>query len=88
MADTERVVTQAKRNSYLRHVQIHMELLQQSLAGEHFGCGVGQYDREEIEKRLDDIWNITCAAMLAVVDARPTPPPSAQVLPFRPRKAG
>ena len=28
------VVTAAKRNSFLRHVQIHMELLQDSLAGD------------------------------------------------------
>jgi hypothetical protein len=106
MADSQQVerpaaVTQAKRASYLRHVRIHMELLQDSLAGGEFGCGVGQGDREEIEKRLLDIWSIACAAELAVVDRRPAPgapsgdgaaaAPGAQggrVIPFRPRLAG
>src|SRR5512134_1092064 len=59
MADSQQVdrpaaVTQAKRDSYLRHVRIHIELLQDSLTGREFGCGVGQGDREEIEKRLLD----------------------------------
>lgn len=93
MADSQQVdrpaaVTQAKRDSYLRHVRIHIELLQDSLTGREFGCGVGQGDREEIEKRLLDILNIARGAELAVVDVRSaadhtTPPPSAQVVPFR-----
>jgi hypothetical protein len=91
MADSQQVdrpavVTQAKRNSYLRHVQIHMELLQESLTGGHFGCGVVKADREEIEKRLLDIWRIACAAELEIVEARPVagdPPRSAQIIPFR-----
>jgi hypothetical protein len=92
MADSQQVerpagVTQAKRSSYLRHVQIHLELLQDSLAGEHLGCGVGQGDREEIERRLLEIREIAWAAELAVVAVRPAPPPSAQVIPFRPRAA-
>ena len=105
MADSQQVerpvaVTQAKRNSYLRHVQIHMELLQDSLTGDHTGCALGQGDREEIDKRLLDIWNIACAAQLAVVDPRPAPgapsgdgapaAPGTQggnVIPFRPRLA-
>ena len=103
MADNQQVerpaaVTQAKRNSYLRHVRIHIELLQGSLSGREFGCGVGQGDREEIEKRLLDIWSIARAAQLAIVERRPAPSgdgapaaPGAQggnVIPFRPRLAG
>ena len=103
MADSQQVerpaaVTQAKRSSYLRHVRIHMELLQDSLMGAEFGCGLGQGDRDEIERHLRDIWSIAWAAELAVVDRRPAPPgdgaapaPGAQggkVLPFRPRLAG
>src|SRR5215510_6974454 len=97
MADSQHtespaVVSRIKRASYLRHVQIHLELLQNSLAGGHFGCGVGQGDRAEIEKRLLEIWHITEAAQLAVVDVRPAAhavlPQSAQVIPFRPRLAG
>jgi hypothetical protein len=104
MADsqhTERpvVVTRAKRDSYLRHVRIHMELLQDSLAGDHLGCGVGQGDREEIDKHLLDIWNIVWAARLAVVDRQPPSgatsddaaaapgAPGGKVIPFRPRLA-
>ena len=105
MADSQQVelpvVTQAKRNSYLRHVQIHMDLLRDSLAGEHVGCGIGQGDRDEIEQRLLDIWHVAWAAQLAPVDRRPAPDapsgegataaPGAQggnVIPFRPRLAG
>ena len=106
MADSQQVelpavVTQAKRNSYLRHVQIHMELLQDSLTGDHTGCALGQGDREEIEKHLLGIWKIACAAQLAVADPRPAPgapsgngptaAPGSQggkVIPFRPRLAG
>ena len=103
MADNQQVerlavVTQAKRNSYLRHVQIHMELLQNSLTGGEFGCGVGQGEREEIDRHLFEIWKIACAAKLAVVDPVPgtpsgegvTPAPGTQggnVIPFRPRLA-
>jgi len=105
MADNQQVerpdaVTQAKRDSYLRHVRIHIELLQDSLTGREFGCGVEPGDREEIEKRLLDIWNIACAAQLAVADRRPAPAnpsgdgapaaPGTQgrnVIPFRPRLA-
>jgi len=103
MADNQQVerpaaVTQAKHDSYLRHVRIHIELLQGSLSGREFGCGVGQGDREEIEKRLLDIWKIASAAQLAVVERQPAPSgdgapaaPSNQgrnVIPFRPRLAG
>jgi len=103
MADNQQVerpeaVTQAKRDSYLRHVRIHVELLQDSLSGREFGCGVGQGDREEIEKRLLDILNIARAAKLAIVERRPAPSgdgaptaPGSQggnVIPFRPRLAG
>ena len=102
MADNQQVerpdaVTQAKRDSYLRHVRIHIELLQGSLTGREFGCGMGQGDREEIEKRLLDIWKIASAAQLAVVERQPAPSgdgapaaPSNQgrnVIPFRPRLA-
>ena len=105
MADNQQVerpaaVTQAKHDSYLRHVRIHIELLQGSLSGREFGCGVGQGDREEIEKRLLDIWSIARAAQLAAVDRPPGPgapsgdgapaAPSNQgrnVIPFRPRLA-
>ena len=104
MADSEQVarpaaVTQAKRSSYLRHIRIHMELLHDSLAGREFGCGVGQDDREEIDRRLLEIWNIASAAELATVDPRPAPPapsgesatstPAARdgkVIPFRARQ--
>lgn len=106
MADNQQVerpaaVTQAKRDSYLRHVRIHIELLLDSLSGREFGCGVGQGDHEEIEKRLLDIWNIAWAAQLALVERRHAPgapsgdgaptAPGAQggnVIPFRPRLAG
>ena len=103
MADNQQVerpaaVTQAKRDSYLRHVRIHIELLQDSLTGREFGCGVEPGDREEIEKRLLDIWKIASAAQLAVVERQPAPSgdgapaaPSNQgrnVIPFRPRLAG
>jgi hypothetical protein len=98
MADSQHtefpaVVSRVKRASYLRHVQIHIELLQDALAGERFGCGVAQRDREEIDKRLLEIRSIAETALLASVDTRPaaedsTPPPSAQVIPFRPRAAG
>ena len=89
--DRPAAVTQAKRDSYLRHVRIHIELLQDSLAGREFGCGVGLGDRDEIEKRLLDIWNIALGAELAVLDVRPAadntaPPPSAQVIPIRSEK--
>ena len=102
MADNHQVerpdaVTQAKRDSYLRHVRIHIELLQDSLTGREFGCGMGQGDREEIEKRLLDIWNTASAAQLAVVERQPAPSgdgapaaPGTQgrnVIPFRPRLA-
>lgn len=104
MADNQQVdrpaaVTQAKRDSYLRHVRIHIELLRDSLAGREFGCGVGQGDREEVERRLLDILNIACAAELAIVERLPapgappgdgaTPAPNAQggnVIPFRLRQ--
>ena len=103
MADNQQVerpdaVTQAKRDSYLRHVRIHIELLQDSLTGREFGCGMGQGDREEIEKRLLDIWKIASAAQLAVVERQTAPSgdgapaaPGTQgrnVIPFRPRLAG
>ena len=103
MADNQQferpaAVTQAKRNSYLRHVRIHIELLQGSLSGREFGCGVGQGDREEIEKRLLDILNIARAAKLAIVerlpalsrDGAPAAPGTqgGNVIPFRPRLAG
>ena len=105
MADSQHVerpvvVTQAKRDSYLRHVRVHMELLQDSLTGKQFGVDVGQKDREEIEKLLVDVWNIAWAAQLAAVDQRPaagapsgesvTAAPGARggnVIPFRPRPA-
>ncbi|MGH9723103.1 MAG: hypothetical protein ACRD8O_23070 [Bryobacteraceae bacterium] len=72
-AELSAVVTQAKRDSYLRHVQIHMELLRDSLTGREFGCGVGQAECEAIEKHLLDIWNIAWAAQIAVVDRPPAP---------------
>jgi hypothetical protein len=92
MADSQnagRPVTAAKRNSFLRHVQIHIELLQDSLAGDEFGCGLAQADWDKIEKRLLEIWDTALAAELAVIEPRPavdvTSLQSAQVLPFRPR---
>jgi hypothetical protein len=103
MADSQKVelpvaVTQAKRNSYLRHVQIHMELLENSLAGDHTGCALGEGDREEIEKHLLGIWNIAWGAQLAVAVRRPAPSgdgptaaPGSQggkVIPLRPRRTG
>jgi len=90
-------VTPAKRDSYLRYVQIHMELLQDSLTGQDYGCGVAQRDLEAIDEHLLEIWKIACAAKLEVVDARPAPgapsagapaAQSAKVIPFRPRLAG
>jgi hypothetical protein len=80
-------VTQAKRDSYLRYVQIHMELLQDSLAGQDFGCGLEPGDRQEIERHLLEIWNITWTAKLEVVEPRPAPVQSGKVIPFRPRVA-
>ena len=96
MADSQHierpaVVTAAKRNSYLRYVQIHMELLQDSLTGQDFGCGVAQSDVEAIDKHLLEIWRIACAAKLEVVKPRPEAAAAAQsakVIPFRPRLAG
>jgi hypothetical protein len=96
MADSQQVerpvaVTQAKRSSYLRHVLIHMELLHDSLAGQDFGCSVGQKDREAIDRHLQEIWTIACDAKLVVVDPRPAPEAptqSGKVIPFRPRKSG
>jgi hypothetical protein len=106
MADSQHserpvVVSRAKRDSYLHHVRIHMELLQDSLAGDNFGCGVGQGDRDEIDKHLLEIWNIASAVKLVVVDDRPAPAapsadnvtaapgaPGGKVIPFRPRLAG
>jgi hypothetical protein len=93
MADSQHTgqpagVTQTKRDSYLRYVQIHMELLQDALTGQDFGCGLGQDDREEIERHLLEIWNIAWTARLVVVDPRPAAPYSAKVIPFRPRLAG
>jgi hypothetical protein len=94
MADSQHTVrpagvTQLKRASYLRHVQIHMELLRESLTGEHFGCGVGEIDREAIDRHLLEIWGIASAAQLERVEVAPPadadPAPSAQVIPFRPR---
>jgi hypothetical protein len=91
-------VTQAKRDSYLRYVQIHIELLQDSFAGHDFGCGVGQEDRAEIDRHLVEIWGIACDAKLVVVDPRPAPSgddsaaarknQSGKVIPFRPRLVG
>ena len=106
MADSQQVerlavVSRIKRASYLRHVQIHLELLRDSLAGDNFGCGVGQGERDEIDKHLLEIWNIASTVKLVVVDGRPAPAapsadnataaPGAQggkVIPFRPRLAG
>ena len=93
MADSQNTgrpagVTPAKRDSYLRYVQIHIELLQDALTGQDFGCGIGPGDLEAIDKRLLELWKITCAARLAVVEPRPAPVQSAKVLPFRPRKSG
>jgi len=93
MADSQHTghpagVTQAKRDSYLRYVQIHMELLQDALSGQDFGCGLGQDDRQEIERHLLEIWNIAWTAQLVVVEPRPATPQSAKVIPFRPRLAG
>jgi hypothetical protein len=93
MADSQQVelpaaVTQAKRDSYLRHVQIHMELLYDALTGQDFGCGAGQGDREEIDRHLFEIWKIACDAKLVVVDPRPGKTQSGKVIPFRPRLAG
>ena len=86
------VITAMKRDSYLRHVRIHMELLHDSLTGKHFGCGVGERDREEIDKRLLEIWSIAAAAKLEHVEVAPsadaTPPASAKILPFRLRFVG
>lgn len=96
MADSQQVerpavVSQAKRNSYLRHVQIHIELLQDSLQGREFGCGAGQGDRDAIEQHLLEMWNIISAAELAVVDLRPPRSgrggQSGKVIPLRPRPA-
>lgn len=86
------VVTAAKRNSFLRHVQIHMELLQDSLAGDEFGCGLSQADWDKIEKRLLEIWDTALTAELTVTEHQPTPAAvtptqSATILPFRPRPA-
>jgi hypothetical protein len=91
MADSQHAgrpvaVTPAKRDSYLRHVQIHMELLQDALSGQDFGCGPGQGHLEEIDRRLLEIWNIACAAKLVVVDPRPGKTRSGKVIPFRPRQ--
>ena len=93
MADSQHTerpagVTPAKRDSYLRYVQIHMELLQDSLTGQDFGCGLAQGDFEAIDKLLLEIWKIARDAKLEVVEPRPTPVPSAKVIPFRPRLAG
>jgi hypothetical protein len=108
MADSQQIeqpaaVTSAKRNSFLRHVQIHMDLLQDSLTGKDFGCGVGEGegDREKIDRHLQEIWRIVWAAKLIVVDPRPAPSaPSgddapkarsnqnSKVIPFRPRLVG
>ncbi len=78
MADSQHTgqpagVTQAKRDSYLRHVQVHMELLYDALTGQDFGCGLGQDDREEIDRCLFEIWKIAWAAELEVVNPRPAP---------------
>jgi hypothetical protein len=86
-------VTQAKRDSYLRYLQIHMELLQDALTGQDFGCGVGQGDLEAINKHLLEISKLIRAAKLEHVEiAQPAdnanPPPSAKVLPFRQRLIG
>ena len=102
MADSQHserpaAVTPAKRDSYLRYVQIHMELLRGSLTGQDFGCGVAQRDLEAIDKHLLEIWKIACAAEVVAVDPRPAPDApsgdaaatrSAKVIPFRPRLAG
>jgi hypothetical protein len=100
MADSQHIerpaaVTAAKRNSYLRYVQIHMELLQDALTGQDYGCGVAQRDLEAIDKHLLEIWRIVCAARVEVVDPRPAPSgdaastaKSAKVIPFRARLAG
>jgi hypothetical protein len=93
MADSQHgkrpaAVTPAKRDSYLRYVQIHMEVLQDSLTGQDYGCGVAQRDLESIDKHLREIWKIACAATLEVVEPRPALVESAKVIPFRPRLAG
>jgi hypothetical protein len=93
MADSQHserpaAVTPAKRDSYLRYVQIHMEVLQDSLIGQDYGCGVPQRHLEAIDKHLLEIWKIACAAKLEVVDPQPAPIESAKVIPFRPRLAG
>ena len=100
MADSQHTgqpasVTPAKRDSYLRYVQIHMELLQDALAGQDFGCGLGQDHRVEIDRHLLEIWNIAWTARLEAVDPQPAPGSpsgdaaaaarSAKVIPFRPR---
>jgi hypothetical protein len=73
-----------------------MDLLQDSLAGQDFGCGPGQRDLEEIHRHLLEIWNIASAVKLEVIDPRPAPDApsgdaataqSAKVIPFRPRAA-
>jgi hypothetical protein len=98
MADSQHtecpaVVSRVKRASYLRHVQIHMELLYDALTGQDFACGVGQGDRGEIDRHLFEIWKIACDAKLVVVDPRPAldapsaDAQSAKVIPFRPRIA-
>jgi hypothetical protein len=81
-------VTPAKRDSYLRYLQIHIELLQDSLTGQDFGCGVGQGDLEAIDKHLVEVRKIACAAKLEVVEPRPAPVQSGKVIPFRPRLVG
>ena len=98
--DRPAVVSRVKRASYLRHVQIHIELLQDALSGERFGCGVAQRDREEIDRRLLEIRNMAEAVLLIPVDARPAArvtsddapaapgPQGGKVIPFRPRLAG
>jgi hypothetical protein len=88
MADSQHTgqpagVTQAKRSSYLRHVQIHMELLQDALTGQDFGCGAGQGDREKIERHLLEIWEIAYDAKLEAVAPRPARIQSGKVIPFR-----
>ena len=88
MADSQHTerpvgVTQAKRDSYLRYVQIHIELLQDALTGQDFGCGVGLGDLEAIDKHLLEVRKIACAAKLGVVEPRPAPVQSGKVIPFR-----
>jgi hypothetical protein len=92
MADSRQVeqpaaVTSAKRNSFLRHVQIHMDLLQDSLTGKDFGCGIGEGegDREKIDRHLQEIWRIVWAAKLVVVDPRPAPGTPSGDAPATPR---